>query len=145
MTFRATTNRDPRAELRVLSCVLRDAHRSLIEFSRDRYVLATGLVSTRSELLGLMVGHDAFTWLRPLTKLITEIDALAARVDPPSGAEIAEIGGRAAALTSGSDDPEAFGSRYVALLPAEPRIAMHHGDLRAAVAALLEPVTGAAA
>jgi hypothetical protein len=137
MTFQ-TTNRNAGTELRALSRVLQDVHRSLIDFSRERYELAKGDVVTRSELLGLVLGHEAFVWLRPLTKLIANIDDLAARADA-TPAEIAEIGDRAAALMASSDDPNAFGSRYVGLLASEPRIAMHHGDLRAALAVLLEP------
>jgi hypothetical protein len=86
-----------------------------------------------------VLGDEAFMWLRPLSRLIADIDELAARDVAPKDVEVGEIGGRVAALVAASDDPDAFGSRYVALLASEPRVAMHHGDLRAAVEAVLTP------
>ncbi|MFY9588564.1 MAG: hypothetical protein WAT66_14050 [Actinomycetota bacterium] len=132
MTTRTTTDR--RTQLRALSRALRDVHRSLVEFSRERYELAHGEVHGKTALLDLLLHDEAFAWLRPLSKIIVEIDELAARKNAPTAAEVEEIRARAEALTTTSHDRNAFGSRYVALLASEPRVAMNHGELRAAVA-----------
>ena len=133
MTTQMISQSDLRPQLRSLSRVLQDVHRSLIDFSRERYELVHGIVPSRSRLLGLLLGDEAFTWLAPLSRLIAEIDELAARDVAPTQAEVEEKRAGAEALTSTSDDPNAFGSRYVALLASEPRVAMHHGELRAVV------------
>jgi hypothetical protein len=133
VTTRTTTDR--RNQLRALSRALRDVHRSLVEFSRERYELSNGAVHGKTALLDLLLNDEAFAWLRPLSKIIVEIDELAARKTAPSASEVEEIRARAEALTTASRDRNAFGSRYVALLASEPRIAMNHGELRAAVAA----------
>lgn len=129
-----TTGRNYRPQLRALSRTLRDVHRALIDFSRERYELANGVVRSRTELLDLLLNDEAFAWLRPLSRIIVAIDELAARDVPPTAAETERMRARVQALTAASEDPNAFGSRYVALLASEPRIAMNHGDLRAAVA-----------
>jgi len=133
MKTNVISQRDYRPQLRTLSGVLKDVHRSLIDFSLERYVLAHGLVPGRSELLGLLLGDETFAWLGPLSRLIAEIDELAARDVAPTLAEAEEMRARTEALTTSSDDPNAFGSRYIALLPSEPRVAMNHGELRTAV------------
>jgi hypothetical protein len=46
------------------------------------------------------------------------------------------------AFTSSSDDPDAFGSRYIALLASEPRVAMGHVGLGDALRGLPEPRPG---
>jgi hypothetical protein len=133
VTTRTATDR--RADLRALSRALRDVHRSLVEFSRERYELANGEVHGKTALLDLLLNDEAFAWLRPLSKIIVEIDELAARKTAPGESEVEEIRARAEALTTASRDRNAFGSRYVALLASEPRVAMNHGELRAAVTA----------
>ncbi len=134
MTTLKTTGLNKRSQLRALSRALRDVHRSLVEFSRDRYELANGVVRGKTALLDLLLNDEAFAWLRPLSKLIVEIDELAARTPAPTAAEVEEIRARAEALMTSSEDPNAIGSRYIALLASEPRVAMNHGELRAALA-----------
>jgi len=133
LTIQMTTGRNYRPQLRALSRTLRDVHRALIDFSRERYELANGVVRSRTELLDLLLNDEAFVWLRPLSRIIVAIDELAARDVPPTAAETERMRARVEALTTASDDLNAFGSRYVALLASEPRVAMNHGDLRAAV------------
>ena len=134
MTIQMIPERSYRTQLRAMSCALQDVHRGLIDFSRERYELVNGVVRSRTGLLGLLLSDDAFAWLRPLSRLIVEIDELAARDVAPTEGETEEMRARVEALTASSDDPEAFGSRYIALLASEPRVAMNHGELRAAVA-----------
>src|SRR5919106_5505862 len=134
MTVRMTTESEHGVQLRTLSRALQDVHRGLLEVSRERYELANGPVRSKGDLLQLLLHDETFAWLRPLSGLIVEIDELAARDDAPTGAETAAIGALVQAFTSSSDDPEAFGSRYVALLSSEPRVAMSHIGLRDALA-----------
>ena len=143
MTIQTISQRDHRPQLRALSGVLQDVHRSLIDFSLERYVLAYGVVPSRSELLGLLLGDETFAWLGPLSRMIAEIDELAARDVAPTLAEAEEMRARTEALITSSEDPNAFGSRYIALLPSEPRVAMNHGELRAAVTLPGSPVAEA--
>ena len=134
MTIQMIPERSYRTQLRAMSRALQDVHRGLIDFSRERYELVNGVVRSRTGLLGLLLSDDAFAWLRPLSRLIVEIDELAARDVAPTEAETEEMRARVEAVTASSDDPDAFGSRYIALLASEPRVAMNHGELRAAAA-----------
>jgi len=68
-----------------------------------------------------------------------QIDELVARDQSPTEAEAEEIRRLVETFMNASDDVNAFGSRYIALLASEPRVAMNHGELRAALGALAEP------
>src|SRR5919106_5017617 len=142
MTVRMIAESEERALLRALSRALQDVHRGLMDVSRDRYELANGPVPSRGELLQLLLHDEAFAWLGPLSGLIVEIDELAARYPAPTEEDTAAMGALVQALISFSDDPDAFGSRYVALLAAEPHVAMNHVGLRAALGVLPEPQAG---
>ena len=139
MRVRMSAEREREVQLRTLSRALRDVHRSLMETARDRYEFVRGHVRGRGELFDLLLHGDDFAWLGALTGLIVEIDELAARDPAPTPAETEEVGTLVRALISSSDDPDAFGSCYVALLASEPRVVMSHIDLRHALGRLPEP------
>jgi hypothetical protein len=134
--------REQERQLRILSRALQDVHRGLLEVSRERYEHSIGPVRSKGELLRLLLHDETFAWLGPLSGLIVEIDELAARDPSPTEAETAAMGTLVRAFTSSSDNPDSFGSRYVALLALEPRVAMSHVGLRDALAGLLEPWAG---
>jgi hypothetical protein len=138
MKVQVTTEGERGAQLRTLSRALQDVHRGLLEVSRDRYELANGPVRGKSELLQLLLHDEVFAWLGPLSRLIVEIDELTARNPAPTEVEAAAMGALVRAFTAVSDDPEAFGSRYVALLASDPRVAMSHIGLRDALSGLPE-------
>lgn len=133
MTVGMVTRSESQKQLHGLSRELQDVHRSLIEVSRQRHELANGPARSRAELLELLMNDEAFVWLRPLSRLIVEIGELAARDPASSEAETEAMCARVRVFISPSDDPDAFGSRYVALLTSEPHVAMSHIGLRARV------------
>lgn len=137
---RRTSTKDVhRPQLRALSRVLRDVHKSLIEFSRERYELENGRVRGKGQLLDLLLNNEQFTWLRPLSRFIVAIDELAARRPAPGEEETARIRADAESFISPDAGADAFGGRYTALLASEPKVAMHHGVLRAALRDLPDP------
>jgi hypothetical protein len=140
-TVRMTTESERGGQLRTLSRALQDVHRGLIDVSRDRYELANGPVRNKGELFQLLLHDETFAWLGPLSRLIVEIDELVARDPAPTEAEAAAMAAVVQAFTSSSDDPAAFGSRYVALLASDPRAAMSYIGLRDALGGLPEPGT----
>ena len=126
-----------RAQLQTLSRALRDVHRSLVEFSRDRYELENGPIQGKGQLFDLLLRDEAFAWLRPLSRLIVTIDQLAGRRSVPSEEEVAAMRGRVETFIA-PGSPDSFGSRYCGLLPSEPDVTKHHGVLREAIRDLPE-------
>lgn len=51
-----------------------ELHRTLLDAQRARYERDHGRIKTSSELLGLVLEHPAFEWLRELSALIAQLD-----------------------------------------------------------------------
>lgn len=139
ITARRSAKNERRAGLRALSLELQGLHRELMGISRDRYEHANGPVASRAEVFELLLHDETFAWLRSLSGLIVEIDELAAGDGAVTEAEARAMVARVRALISPSGDPDAFGTRYIALLASEPRVAMSHVGLRGALGELVEP------
>ena len=122
-----------RAALRGSSKALIPLHRALIEAARSDYSFAYGSVDHPTKLLQLLGEDPFFEWLKPLTKLIVDIDELARRDFEP--AEAAAIADRINRLFGTEPDPE-FASRYVPVLQRDVDVAVGHAALRKAVSGL---------
>ena len=122
-----------RAALREISKALIPLHRRLIDAARDDYAFAFETVATPSQLLGLVTSDPFFAWLKPVTKLIVDIDEMA-RTDfeTPDATAIAE---RIEKLFGASADA-AFADRYLPLLQREVDVAIAHAGLRKAIMGL---------
>lgn len=98
---------------------LRELHRALIDAARADYEREHGAIENAAQLLRLLTDHPYFEWLRPLSRLIVDLDQ---RKDVPRPAV-------EALLRPGS----AFGQRYTAALQADPAVAGSHARLRGAL------------
>lgn len=61
--------------LRDLRTRLISLHKILLDEERQAYETVHGPVASRPELLGLVLHHEAFGWLRSLSAMIAAIDA----------------------------------------------------------------------
>jgi hypothetical protein len=111
-------------------------HKALLDVVRVGYEKEHGTVASPHALLDLVLSHEAFAWLRHLSKLIIEIDELE---ETPDANETDLAAARAAfedlLLRSG----ESFQVPYDAALHASPEVAHAHAVLRRALAALPAP------
>lgn len=71
--------------LQELRPLLLKSHKILMEAEKDRYEATFGPIVSKGEYLRLVLHHEQFSWLRPISQLIVEIDeVLMARTPPPS-------------------------------------------------------------
>jgi hypothetical protein len=123
---------DPeRAELRV---ALREAwkqllplHRALIDSARDEYTAGGAPLNGPGHLLQLLQEDPFFTWLKPLTSLIVDIDTMS-RTDFER-ADVDGIVKRIEHLFGTTADP-AFTGRYVPVLQRDVDVAIAHAAIR---------------
>lgn len=86
-------------------------HKTLLDSERAAYERAYGKVESSGEWLQLVLGHEHFNWLRPLSGLIVRIDGwLAARERPAD--EEAELWREIERLTTISASTEERVLRY---------------------------------
>ena len=90
------------------------------------------------ELLDRLVNDPAWSWLRPLSSLIAEVDHALAQPGELSSAERAAAAAHIRGLIFGEGDlvDPVFLPHYRSLLQLDPALASTHGELRKLVKAL---------
>jgi hypothetical protein len=131
---------DPaRAELRA---ALRDAwkqllplHRALIDAASEEYK-ANATVNGPTHLLQLLQDDPFFTWLKPLTSLIVDIDTMS-RTD----FERADVDAVAARIEHffGTTADADFSARYIPVLQRDVDVAIGHAAIRQVLRRLAPP------
>ena len=118
---------EDRQQLRNLSQRLIPLHLLLLERERRVYEERNGAVGSR-ELLHLLL-HDAhFAWLRPLSTLMAEIDAMVDADDPDVPFDAARMLRRTHQLLK-SGDRGAFQDKYREALQDSPDLVMAHASV----------------
>ena len=113
-----------RGALRDLSKSLIPLHRHLIDASKSDYAFAFTPIASPSELLRLLKDDEFFSWLKPLTWVIVDIDEMARRDFEPKDAF--EIAARVESFLA--TDP------YLAMLQRDVDVAAGHATVRAVLA-----------
>lgn len=116
-----------RAALREISKQLLPLHRALIDAARADYAAAVGPVSGPGEMLQLLNDDPFFSWIKPLTSLIVDIDEMV-RTDFDRTA-VDAIVARVEKLFGTAADAT-FAAHYVPLLQREVDVAIAHAAVR---------------
>jgi hypothetical protein len=122
-----------RDALRELSRALIPLHRRLIDGAKDDYAFGYQPVSNPSHLLQLLQEDPFFAWLKPVTRLIVDIDEMA-RTDFER-TDVDRIAARAEQLFGATDQNE-FTEKYLPILQSDPNVAIGHAAVRQALAKL---------
>jgi hypothetical protein len=113
---------------------LRTLHAALMAIDREQYERKHGPI-TSAELLNLLMTDADFAWLRALSMLMADVDALLDRADIPDE--------DAAAVRLELDklltETQPFSGEYLARLQQSPTLAVDHGRVREAMNKLPEP------
>jgi hypothetical protein len=118
---------EQRAALREAWKQLLPLHRALIDAAGAEYGLMVAPVSGPGHLLQLLQDDPFFSWIKPLTSLIVDIDALS-RTDFEKK-DIDAILQRVARMFGNEPDP-AFAERYVPVLQRDVDVAIAHAAMR---------------
>jgi hypothetical protein len=123
-----------RANLRELATGLRELHRGLLEEQRAEYESGHGPVAGGVQLLHLATHEPSFAWLRVLSALMVDLDALLDEDEPPSTEEQGALRRELEELFSPAA-PEGFWDRCLPMVQA-PHVTMGYARVRAALARL---------
>ncbi|MGF1570492.1 MAG: hypothetical protein ACFCVD_20860 [Nodosilinea sp.] len=109
--------------LRELRPLLLKSHKILMDAEKDTYEAAHGPLATKGEYLQLVLNHEQFSWLRPISQLIVQMDeVLMARQPPPTG-RAAELLDEAQHLLQTTEIGQAFQERAEAVAQRDPEMA----------------------
>jgi hypothetical protein len=126
-----------RAKLEHLSTALLDLHKVLIDYVRAGYEREKGSVGGPFELLRLLTSDAYFDWLRPLSRLLADIDELMEKSAPLSEAEAGAVKAEVRSLLEADADlPTTFTQKYLLALQEEPAVVLAHAKATQTLAAL---------
>ena len=100
-----------------------ELHRSIIAFERADYERRAGTVSA-VEFLRLLIEDDAWSWLRPLSALIVQMDE---ETEKPAHEVEAALFAETRSLLKPDFVGTPFQSRYAWLIEQSPDVAYAHG------------------
>ncbi|WAL59225.1 hypothetical protein [Thermocoleostomius sinensis] len=117
-----------RQQLQSLRTALLRLHRVLLDGERLTYEQVRGRVANSGELLQLVIHHEQFAWLHPLSELIVQIDETLRTDEPIASEEIESLIDRIRQLILSPDPPE-FGTKYHLSLQRNPDAVLAHADI----------------
>jgi hypothetical protein len=109
-------------------------HKTLLESERVTYEATFGKIQSPFQFLKLVMDDPWFTWLAPMTQLITAMDEmLDARKEPLTVAGVKAVAERIKTLLVATEGGEGFSRHYDEALQRNPDVVLAH----AAVARLI--------
>jgi len=102
-------------------------HKLLLDRERNHYQLEHGPVESEHALLGLVLSHPQFQWLRTLSELIVNIDE--SMEDGEHTVEPEELFAQARDLLTFEEPRTDFQQHYVAARDADPNILVESSTL----------------
>ena len=77
--------------LRELRGMLLHLHKALLESERVEYEQSYGEIQSKGEYFQLVVGHEWFSWLRPISQFIVQIDEMLSSKTPVTLSEANQL------------------------------------------------------
>jgi hypothetical protein len=115
---------DPAFEkLRELRPILLKSHKVLMDAEKDLYEAVHGPIPNKGEYLRLVLNHEQFSWLRPISQFIVQIDEVLMSKEPQPVERADELMTEAHNLLQASEIGEAFWARSQAIARFNPEMA----------------------
>ena len=119
----------PFQRLREVRTALLRLHKALLESERIAYEQSHGRIRSRGEFFQLVIGDEWFSWLRPFSQLIVQIDeALDAKEEPMTLNQANQLLEEAKMLLQASETGTAREKRYYQAIQRDPNIAFMHAE-----------------
>lgn len=107
-------------------------HKALLDSQRALYEQTHGPIKNSGEYFQLVVNHDSFSWLRPISQFIVQIDEFLnpkePHSDPQDGAAILLEKARLM-LKPAEVSVTPLGENYFQAIQRDPNIALMHADV----------------
>lgn len=128
-----------KSELRELSRTMTAVHKVLLDETLRQYAQREGRPLSPQDAWRAAMNDPFFSWLRPVSLLIAEIDEMLTRVEEidtglAHGVRL-EVESLLSGITAGPD----FARRYRDMLQESPDLAARHGAMKAVLARLRAP------
>lgn len=115
--------------LREFRLSLLNLHKALLDSERTVYEQFHGRIQSNTEFFQLVIGNDWFSWLRPISQFIIQIDDVLHAREPITLDQVNTLFDRARVLLQ----PDEFGTPlekgYYRAIQRDPEIALMHANL----------------
>lgn len=126
----AVTPDPARERLEEIRETLLALHKALLDSERTSYEMVHGPIASPGAFLQLLINHNRFAWLHPVTTLLVQIDELLAAKKPPgTPKEFEQMIADTRALLSPSSEANGFWKHYAIAVERDPGVAVYHQDL----------------
>jgi hypothetical protein len=123
------------ASLREFRPLLLKAHKLLMEAEKESYEISYGPIANKGDYLRLVLSHEQFSWLRPISQFIVQIDEVLMAKQPQPLDRAPELLGQARHLLFDTEIGQAFQARTEAIARSNPEMAA----MAQRMAELMEP------
>ena len=130
----ATTVALAAARLRAIRTHLLPLHRAVLDYERGQFEMIHGSMGGPHQTLRIVMEHEWFAWLRPLSTLIVQADERLASETPMQPADVLAFRDETRSLLHSDRGGVQFQDRYQRALQASPDVVIAHGKLMAALA-----------
>jgi hypothetical protein len=115
--------------LRKIRTVLLPLHKALLESERVTYEQFNGRILSKREYFQLVVGDEWFSWLRPLSQLIAQIDETLGSKQPVTLEQVNQLLEEVQKLLQPSEQGTTLEKRYYRAIQRDPDVALMHSEV----------------
>jgi hypothetical protein len=104
-------------------------HKALLDSERTQYEQIYGRIQSNGEFLGLVIGHEWFNWLHPISQLIVQIDEVIFSKEPITLEQANALLEAAKKLLQPNNEGTTLEQRYFHAIQRDPNITLMHVEL----------------
>lgn len=134
MVVNPSSLEDALQRLREVRSILLRLHKALLESERTVYEQFYGRIQSSGEFFRLVVDHEWFSWLRPMSQFIVQMDDVLHAKEPVTVDQVNRLLTEAHQMFQPAQDGTSFERRYYRAIQRDPDIALAHAELSRALA-----------
>ncbi|HEY9623736.1 MAG TPA: hypothetical protein V6C78_25485 [Crinalium sp.] len=115
--------------LRAVRFAILRLHKALLNSERIIYEQFYGRVPSSGEFFRLVISHEWFSWLRPISQFIIQIDDVLNAKEPISLEQVNALLDQARSLLSPAEEGTTLEKRYFNAIQRDPDIALMHAEV----------------
>lgn len=119
----------PFQRLREVRAALLRLHKALLNSERDSYERLHGRIQSKGEFFQLVIQDEWFSWLRPFSQFIVQIDEALSAKEPITLDRANELLTEVRSLISPAEEGTLQQQRYFQAIQRDPNIALMHADV----------------
>ena len=116
-------------QLREVRLKILRLHKALLDSERVTYEQFYGRIASSGEFFRLVVDHEWFSWLRPMSQFIIQMDDVIHSKEPVELPQVSSLLEQAQIMLQPVEEGTSMEKRYYQAIQRDPEIAMMHGEI----------------